>query len=537
MLRKAMFRFADKSIKIKLMLLFTATATTALAIACCAFWIFETVTYLATLKRESTTISQMLADGSAAAVTFNDASAARETLSGLRAEPRVEQACIYDRIGHILATYKRNTESNAFPPATGSESFHYTTANLFIHYPVMLGKDRVGELYIQIGLDDMYLRLARFGGIGMAVLCLASLIAVALSIRWQHIISGPIIHLTQVAGRVSVDANYSLRAAKTSNDELGVLIEQFNAMMEQINKRDGALQDAQDQLELRVEERTRDLQDEITERKIVEQALMNAKLTAEASNEAKSSFLANMSHELRTPLNAIIGYSEMLEEDAQAAAQPETASDLRRIQSAGRHLLALVSDILDLSKIEAGKIELSMELVSVSTIIERVVQTMAPLARKNRNQFSVGESNWDGDIYVDPTKFYQSLLNLLSNACKFTEDGEIHLSVNVCSEGGKDWICWHVRDTGIGIEPDDMTKLFQAFSQIDSSATRKHGGTGLGLAISQRLCRNMGGFITVTSAPGIGTTFTIHIPRPVQTAMLTDKSESTFESALSTTPN
>jgi signal transduction histidine kinase len=508
-----MFSFADKSIKVKLMMLFTATATIALIVACSAFWVYETFAYLATLQHESATIAQMLAESSAAAVTFNDANTARETLSVLRAEPRIQQACIYDRTGRTLAVYDRRSDTDDdCPAASGSQSFHFTPAYLLIHYPVILEKDTVGELYIRIGLNEMYVRLARFGAIGLAVLCLASLVAVALSSRWQRLISDPIIHLTHIAGRVSADANYSLRAAKSSNDETGVLIEQFNAMMEQINRRDRALQEAQDKLELRVEERTRDLQDEIAERKVIEQDLLNAKVSAEASNQAKSAFLANMSHELRTPLNAIIGYSEMLEEDAQMLSNNEAVSDLKRIQSAGRHLLSLVSDILDLSKIEAGKLEINLEMVEVSSIIDSVLQTIQPLARKNGNHFCVDRNCWVGVIQADPTKFYQSLLNLLSNACKFTENGTITLSVRAKREAERDWICWHVQDTGIGIAEEGMKKLFQAFSQIDSSATRRHGGTGLGLAISQRLCRLMGGFITVESIHGSGTTFTIHMP-------------------------
>jgi signal transduction histidine kinase len=222
----------------------------------------------------------------------------------------------------------------------------------------------------------------------------------------------------------------------------------------------------------------------------------------------------------------------MLEEDAQMISNNEAVSDLKRIQSAGRHLLSLVSDILDLSKIEAGKLEINLEMVEVSSIIDSVLQTIQPLARKNGNRFCVDRNCWVGVIQADPTKFYQSLLNLLSNACKFTENGTITLSVRAKREAGRDWICWHVQDTGIGIAEEGMKKLFQAFSQVDSSATRRHGGTGLGLAVSQRLCRLMGGFITVESTPGSGTTFTIHMPavEPVP------DSEAANELSISTAP-
>jgi signal transduction histidine kinase len=502
----------NKPIKLKLMLLFTATATSALLLACTAFWVYEAFAYIGTLKQESATIAQMLADSSAAAITFNDPSAAKETLSWLRADPRVEKACIYEKDGTVLASFAKSAGPDGCEPTSGISSFRLTAKHLFIHYPVLLHKENVGELSIRISLSEMYLRLARFGGIGLVVLLLASLLAVMLSLRWQHLISDPIIHLTRVAEEVSSNADYSIRAATTSDDEMGVLIGQFNAMMEQINRRDLALQEAQDKLEIRVKVRTQDLQDEIAERMLIESDLLNAKASAEASNHAKSAFLANMSHELRTPLNAIIGYSEMLEEDAEAASDHEAVSDLKRIQSAGRHLLSLVSDILDLSKIEAGKIEIHLETVDIRSIIDSVTQTMQPLARKGNNRFSVETVEWNGTILVDPTKFYQALLNLLSNACKFTENGRITLTVESTHNEKGEWICWHVSDTGIGISEVEMQKLFQPFSQVDSSATRKHGGTGLGLVISQRLCRLMGGVITVQSVPGCGTTFTIHMP-------------------------
>jgi GAF domain-containing protein/CheY-like chemotaxis protein/HAMP domain-containing protein len=238
----------------------------------------------------------------------------------------------------------------------------------------------------------------------------------------------------------------------------------------------------------------------------------------EVASRHKSQFLANMSHELRTPLNAIIGVTEMLLEDAQAAAQPDQIEAHERILRAGRHLLALINDILDLSKIEAGKLELSLESVALAPLVEDVVATIRPLAAKNANQVDVECPTDVGVMRADPTRLRQALLNLASNASKFTERGRIRIAVTRQPDGdGRDWVSMVVSDTGIGMTAEQMAKLFEEFSQADASTTRRYGGTGLGLAISRRLCRMMGGDITVTSAPGLGSTFTIRLPADART--------------------
>jgi signal transduction histidine kinase len=221
-----------------------------------------------------------------------------------------------------------------------------------------------------------------------------------------------------------------------------------------------------------------------------------------------------MSHELRTPLNAIIGVSEMLREDAEAAKQDTEPLD--RVLGAGRHLLALINDILDLSKIEAGRMELQLEDFALAPLMDGVVKTIEPLAAKNGNQVGVHCDAAIGTMHTDQMRLRQALLNLLSNANKFTERGTISVDARHGQENGRDWITIAVADTGIGMTPEQMGKLFQEFSQADAATTRKYGGTGLGLAISKRFCQMMGGDITVESEPGRGSSFTIRLPRIVE---------------------
>ena len=258
---------------------------------------------------------------------------------------------------------------------------------------------------------------------------------------------------------------------------------------------------------------------DITERKRHEAEMerMNTELQttrdqALEASRAKSAFLANMSHELRTPLNAILGYSEMLAEDAHDDGLDHYVTDLGKIHGAGRHLLQLINGILDLSKIEAGRMELYVETVQVPHLVEEVVETIQPLASKGGNTLVVHVDRHVGRMKADLTKLRQTLFNLLSNACKFTEDGEVSLRVTATEKDGEPWVTFTVRDTGIGMSPEQTRRLFQEFTQADSSTTRRYGGTGLGLAISKRFARMMGGDIAVESEEGAGSTFTLTVP-------------------------
>jgi signal transduction histidine kinase len=237
---------------------------------------------------------------------------------------------------------------------------------------------------------------------------------------------------------------------------------------------------------------------------------------AEEANRTKSEFLANMSHELRTPLNAIIGYSEMLQEEAEGLENEEFEEDLERINGAGKHLLGLINDVLDISKIEAGAMDLYLETFPVAPMIRDVVTTMQPLVAKNSNTLEVDCPDSVGAIHADTTKVRQGLYNLLSNASKFTEQGTISLKISRETSDGQEWINFAVADSGIGMTEEQMGKLFEAFTQAEASTSRRYGGTGLGLAITRHFCEMMGGTVLVESEFGQGSTFTMKLPAVVE---------------------
>jgi signal transduction histidine kinase/DNA-binding response OmpR family regulator len=332
------------------------------------------------------------------------------------------------------------------------------------------------------------------------VLLLIALPVAIIAFAVARSISTPIRQAAEIARKVA-GGDLSVTVHAQGFDETAQLLGAISRMT-------ARLRELYENMEEKIRQRTRELETSNDRLKLAQEQ-------AEEANKAKSAFLANMSHELRTPLNAIIGYSEMLHEVAEEENRDDYLGDLEKIHTSGKHLLELINAVLDLSKIEAGKMEVYLEDADAKTFVSGVAAMIRPLIAKNNNRFVLVEDGDAGQMRVDVTKTRQSLLNLLSNASKFTKEGEVKLQVARRREGARDWLIFRVSDTGIGMTPEQMGKLFAAFTQADASTTRRFGGTGLGLAISRRFCRLMGGDITVESEVGKGSTFTMKVPADV----------------------
>src|SRR5467141_2712739 len=501
------------SIKRKLTLITMLTSSLALILSSASFLIYDLVSFRHLLSQDLMTQAQIIGYNSAGAMEFKDEAAATATLSALTAKEDIVTAALYKPDGKIFAHYSRGkaTVQESLPSRLQAKGYRFEGGYLEVFHEVTLNGEHVGTLFLQSDMRQWNLRAKRYAGILIIFVLVSGLFALLVSSNLQGLISKPILHLEDTMRMVSSNKNYAIRAVKTYGDEIGRLIDRFNTMLSEIQQRDTALQSTNGELKTR----TQELEQEVFQRKQTQEELLSAKHAAEDANRAKSTFLANMSHELRTPLNAIIGYSEMLEEETRDTGKVENVQDLKKIQTAGKHLLSLINDVLDLSKIEAGKMGLHLETFDVSQVIEEMVTTLQPAAAKNGNSIHVHLADNVNLMRADITKVRQILFNLLSNACKFTDHGNVSVNVEQIKVEDRDWIEFQVRDNGIGISAKQKENLFQEFAQADASIARKYGGTGLGLAITHRFVQLMKGQINVESEPGQGAIFTVQLPTQV----------------------
>ncbi len=494
----------------KLTLIMVLASTIAVLLASTLFGLAEVVSKRSDVAENLATLGGVVATNSAAAILLEDENQASEALMSLSAYPDIVRGQVITRDGHVFAGYRRDGE---MPESRiGEELVHDMVRNVAttgesqrrffgMHhleavYPIHLDGELIGFLYLQSSLNELAATVNRIVMLALGTVLIAIVVAIAVSMPMQSLISHPVVSLSALMKRVTREQDYSLRAAPASSDEIGDLMHGFNAMLEQISTRDEQLADANVRLKRAVK------------------GTLEARDAALSASRAKSEFLARMSHEIRTPMNGVLGMTDLLLAGNLGQTERKFAET---IQQSGETLLAVINDILDFSKIEAGKLELDHSEFDMAEVVESVVGLLFGTAHGQGVELIADISpTTQTRVKGDQVRLRQVLMNLVGNAIKFTREGEIVLRLLTYADpAGVKGFRVEVEDTGIGIEPEKEKAIFGRFAQADVSTTREYGGTGLGLAISRQLVELMGGKIGVDSAPGHGSTFWFTVMLPL----------------------